>query len=441
MDEQDSIGSRQGDSANHAGASRELDFATLAVHAGHNQPLLGTHPTTVPIYATSTFLSDDAQALDGVLGGTQPGYVYGRYANPTLTALESAMSALLGAKDGCTIAFSSGMSALSAALMLCELEPGDTVLAGAELYGASHTLLATLFGQFGVRVRFADMADLAAVRQALEEQPTPRAILFETISNPLIRVADVPGICAAAHAVGALAIADTTFTPPPVLQPLRYGVDIVVQSATKYIGGHGDVVGGLVTVASPDRVAALRQISKLGGAILGPFEAFLIARGLRTLALRLERQCANAAALAERLADHPQIAAVHYPGLASHPQHALAETLLVHPYWGAMLAIDIQDAEYADVLRFFDALRLVLPATTLGDIFTEVSYPLMSSHREWSPAQLRRVGITPGIVRISAGIEHIEDIAADFEQALAVVGRKAVATKRNNKRSKVKGAR
>ncbi|HET8907641.1 MAG TPA: PLP-dependent aspartate aminotransferase family protein [Ktedonobacterales bacterium] len=405
-----------------------IGFATRAVHAGLNPSLQGTRPTTVPIYTATTFLSHDAQALDGVLAGAQPGYVYGRYANPTLTSLESAMSALLGVDDANTVAFSSGMAALHAALFLCELEPGDTVLAGSELYGASHTMLATLFGQFGVRVRFANMADLASVRAALGEEPTPRAVLFETISNPLIRVADVAGISSAARAVGALTIADTTFTPPPILQPLPLGVDIVVQSATKYIGGHGDVMGGLLTVADPDRVVALRQISKLGGAILGPFEAFLIARGLRTLAIRLERQCENAATLARRLTEHPRIAAVHYPGLVSHPQHTLAETLLTRPYWGAMLALDIKDAAYDDVLRFFDALKLVLPATTLGDIFTEVSYPLMSSHREWSPAQLRRVGITPGIVRVSVGIENIEDIVADFEQALAAIEKPTVTT-------------
>jgi cystathionine gamma-synthase/methionine-gamma-lyase len=377
----------------------------------------------VPIYAAATFLSDDAQGLDGVLAGTRPGYVYGRYGNPTLTSLETTVSALLDAPANGTIAFSSGMAALHAALLLCELEPGATVLAATELYGASHTLLATLFGQFDVQVRFADMANLAEVEDALRQQPTPRVVLFETLSNPLIKVADAPGICAAARAVGALTIADTTFTPPPLFQPLAHGVDIVVQSATKYLSGHGDVVGGLVTVADPDRVETLRQISKLAGAILGPFEAFLITRGLRTLPLRVSRQCENAATLARRLADHPQVAQVHYPGLPSHPHHTLASQLLARPYGGAMLAFEIAGAQYADVLRFIDALQLVLPATTLGDVYTEVSYPLMSSHREWSPGQLRRAGITPGIVRVSVGIEESDDIVYDMEQALASLTR------------------
>ncbi len=401
---------------------REQGFATRAVHSGLNPKLEGTHPTAVPIYATTTFLGDDADALDGVLGGTRPGYVYGRYGNPTVASLEEAASALMGAHETATIAFSSGMAALHAALLLCELEPGSVVLAGSELYGASHTLLATLFGSFDVQTRFVDMADLDAVKQALRESPAPRVVLFETLSNPLIKLADVPGICAAAREVGALTIVDSTFTPPPLIQPLALGADIVIHSATKYIGGHGDVMGGLVTVADTDRVAALRQISKLAGSILGPFEAFLIARGLRTLVLRVTRQSENAASLAQWLSEQPQVAKVHYPGLPTHPQHALAERLLARPYWGAMLAFEITGAEYADVLSFFDALKLVLPCTTLGDIFTEVSYPLMSSHREWSPAQLRRAGITPGVVRVSAGIEDIEDIIADFEQALASVG-------------------
>ena len=166
-------------------------------------------------------------------------------------------------------------------------------------------------------------------------------MLFETLSNPLIKLADVPGICAAAREVGALSIVDSTFTPPPLIQPLAHGADIVIHSATKYIGGHGDVMGGLVTVADTDRVAALRQISKLAGSILGPFEAFLIARGLRTLVLRVTRQSENAAALAQWLSEQPQVAKVHYPGLPTHPQHALAERLLARPYWGAMLAFEI----------------------------------------------------------------------------------------------------
>jgi cystathionine beta-lyase/cystathionine gamma-synthase len=351
-----------------------------------------------------------------VLGGTRKGYVYGRYANPTVSAVEEAVTALEGAAG--TVAFGSGMAALHAALLLCELTPGATVLAGTDLYGASHTLLAALLGPFEVETRFVDMTDLGAVQQALAGAKGVRAMLFETVSNPLIKVADVEGICTAARAAGALSIVDSTFTPPPLVNALNLGADIVVHSATKYFGGHGDVTGGLVSVAQQAHEGTLREIVKLTGAVLGPFEAYLIGRGIKTLPLRVRQQCENAAALASWLVEQPVIERVNYPGLPDHSQHELASKLLRRPYYGAMLSFEIKGAGRDEVFRFFDALRLVIPAATLGDVYTEVSYPVISSHRGWSPAQLRRTGITPGLVRVSAGIEDIEDIIADIEQAL-----------------------
>ncbi len=393
-------------------------IGTLAVHAGTNLPNDGTRATNVPIYATSTFLSEDAQALDDVFSGTRNGYVYGRYGNPTVNALEAAITALEGA--AATVAFSSGMAALHAALLLCELEPGSVVLAGTDLYGASHTLLNTLLGQFGVQTRFVDVTNLGAVENALAETPRPGAILFEVISNPLMKVADVRKVCALAKAAGAYSIVDSTFTPPPLLQPLAHGADIVMHSATKYFGGHGDVIGGTVSIADPNSAPSLRQISKLAGAILGPFEAFLINRGVKTLVVRLRQQCENAAKLAAWLAQQPQVLHVYYPGSTDHPQHELATEMLRGPYSGAMLAFEVRDAGRDEIFRLFDSFKMVIPATTLGDVYTEVSYPVMSSHREWSPAQLRRSGITPSLVRVSCGIEEIEDIIADFRQALAL---------------------
>lgn len=398
--------------------NKDRGFATRAVHAGLFPAQDGTRPTNVPIYATSTFLSEDAQALDDVFSGARQGYVYGRYGNPTVTALETAVNALEG--TAATVAFSSGMAALHAALLLCEPEPGSVVLAGSDLYGASHTLLATLLGQFNVRARFVDMTDLEAVERGMREEPTPLAVLFEPVSNPLIKVADVGAICALAKEVGAISIVDATFTPPPLMQPVEVGADIVMHSATKYMGGHGDVIGGLVSVADPARENSLRQISKLAGSILGPFEAFLISRGIKTLAVRVRQQCRNASALAQWLSEQPAVARVHYPGLTTHPQHELATRLINGPNPGAMLAFEVEGAGQQEIFRLFDAFQLVIPATTLGDVYTEVSYPVMSSHREWSPAQLRRAGITPGLVRVSVGIEDIEDIIEDFKQALKV---------------------
>ena len=395
--------------------------ATRAVHAGSHADLRGTRPSNVPIYASSTFLSPDAAMLDEVLGGTQPGYVYGRYANPTVAALEEAILSLEGA--AATVVFGSGMAALHAAFLLCELEPGATVLAGSDLYGASHTLLATLLGQFEVQTSFADMTDFEAVEQALRMEPRPRAMLFETASNPLIKVADVPRLCELARSLGVLTIVDATFTPPPILQPLALGADIVMHSDTKYFGGHGDVTGGHVSIANPELEPTLRQISRLAGAILGPFEAFLISRGVKTLIVRVKQQCENASILAQWLAGHPLVAKVHYPGLPEHPQHEIAARLFSPPYMGAMLSFEIAGAGKADVLRFMDSLQLIIPATTLGDVYTEVSYSLISSHRDWAPAQLRRAGITEGLVRVSVGIEDIEDVIEDIDAALhAAVG-------------------
>jgi len=408
--------------------SKYIGFGTRAVHAGMFPEQDGTRPTNVPIYASSTFLSENTQALDDVFSGARGGYVYGRYGNPTVTALETAVSALEGAAG--TVAFSSGMAALHAALLLCEPEPGSVVLAGTDLYGASHTLLATLLGQFNVGTRFVDMTDTEAVGRALAEDPTPGVVLFEPVSNPLIKVADVPAICALAKAAGVITIVDNTFTPPPLLQPLAHGADIVMHSATKYLGGHGDVIGGLVSVADPDRDATLRQISKLAGSILGPFEAFLISRGIKTLEVRLERQCRNAASLARWLSEDPAVGRVYYPGLLDHRQYDLASRIIKGENRGAMLAFEVERAGREEIFRLFDSFELVLPATTLGDVYTEVSYPVMSSHREWSPAQLRRAGITPGLVRVSAGIEDIADITADFEQALAHVVQVPAAAKR-----------
>jgi cystathionine gamma-synthase/methionine-gamma-lyase len=392
--------------------------ATQAVHAGRRVDLAGTEPTGVPIYATSTFVAEDAATLSDVLGGERAGYVYGRYANPTVTALEQQVAALDGA--AATVAFASGMAALHAAFLLCELEPGATVLAASDLYGATHTLLTGLLGPFGVEARFADMTDGAAVAAALAEA-RPRAVLFEVLSNPLLKVADLPALVAQAHAAGALVLVDSTFTPPPLLRPLAHGADIVIHSATKYLGGHGDATGGLVSLADGDRAAPLRRIARLGGAILSPFEAFLIERGVKTLALRVRQQCANALALADWLAEHPHVARVHYPGRADHPQHAVAARLLPPPHGAGVLAFEIAGAGQAEIYRLFDALRLIVPATTLGDVHSEVLYPVMASHRGWAPAQLRRAGITPGLVRLSAGIEDVDDLIGDLAQALARV--------------------
>ena len=392
---------------------RRWSLATLAVHAGR-PPRVGGQPLSVPIYHAASFVFESAETLDAVLGGERPDFVYSRYANPTVVALEEAVATLEGA-DG-AVAFASGMAAIHAALLATGLRSGDALLASQDCYGMTRTLLEALFASLGVRVRFVDACDHAAVEAALAAE-RPRALLVETVSNPLLRIADLPALAALAHAVGAALVVDATFTPPPLLQPLRFGADLVVHSATKYLGGHDDVTGGLVA-GSADRVAELRNLVKLVGGVLSPAEAYLTLRGIKTLALRIERQCRNALAVAEWLAAHPRIERVSYPGLPSHPQHALARRLFAPGLFGGMVAFDLRGGDRAAVFAFMDRLRLVRPAPTLGDVYSLLLYPAIASHRALTPELRRRLGIGDGLVRLSVGIEDSQDIIADLASAL-----------------------
>ncbi len=391
--------------------------ATQAVHAG-KADLHGARPSSTPIYASSAFRSDSAAQLDAILGG-EAGFVYSRYANPTTTALENVIAALEGA-TAC-VAFGSGMAALHGALLSCGLKSGDTVLCAEEIYGASQSLIQQLLGPLGVRLQLVDITDLTAVMEALEAGNV-RVLLFEPLSNPLLKIADVMTLCDMARMMDALSIVDATFTPPPLMRVLDDHADFALHSATKYFGGHGDATGGVVSVRDENLAAKLRQVQTLGGAVLSPFEAFLLLRGVKTLPLRMREQCRNAAHVAAWLTEREEVSRVFYPGLQTHPQHDLAARLLEkqnsEPLFGAMLAFEIKNAGRDEVFRFMDALRLVEPVATLGDVQSEVSYPIISSHRAWSEERLSRAGITPGVLRLSVGIEDVADIIADLEQAL-----------------------
>jgi cystathionine gamma-synthase/methionine-gamma-lyase len=312
------------------------------------------------------------------------------------------------------------MAALHGALLGAGLEAGDRVVASRDIYGATFALLSTLFPTLGVEATFVDGNDLAQVADAVAEK-RPKVVLVETITNPLMFVTDLPRIIEIARQAGAYVLVDNTFASPYLVQPLRLGADIVVHSATKYLGGHGDVTGGVV-VASGPILLNLHNLIKLTGGILGPFEAWITLRGVKTLALRVERQCQNALRVARWLAGHRRVAKVNYPGLAEHPQHALATRLLRSGCYGGMISFELADDGQDGVLRFMEALRLCLPVTTLGDVYTELLYPAMSSHRALTPAQRAAFGIGEGLVRMSVGIEDAEDIIADLDQALASTG-------------------
>lgn len=390
-------------------------FNTRVVHGGE-QRQTPNGPTSTPIYTSTTFQQPDMETMDAVFAGEQEGYVYQRYGNPTNTALETVLADL--ESGTAAVSFASGMAALHAALLSCELQAGDVVLCSRDIYGASRGLLNSVFSPLGIDTRLADFTDMAELESALFEPPHPKVALFEPISNPILKVADVVGVSNLAHKAGTIVIADNTFCSPWLFRPLENEADIVVHSATKYISGHADATGGAVIVKDRERAAQLRLLSKLVGGILGPFEASMIHRGVKTLALRMERQCLNALKLAQFLSKRPQVAKVYYPGLPEHPQNDIASIQFCNNSFGAMVAIEIAGASRARAFRFMNALKLALPVTTLGDVYTEVLYPPMSSHREWTPGQRQRSGITDGTLRISVGIEHIDDILADFKQAL-----------------------
>jgi cystathionine gamma-synthase/methionine-gamma-lyase len=308
------------------------------------------------------------------------------------------------------------MAGIHAALLAAGLHAGAGIVAALDVYGATYTLVKNLLTQLGAQVKLVDITDPASVEAALAEV-RPVAMIAETISNPLLKVADVPALATLAHRYGAQLLIDNTFASPYLFTPLAFGADYVIHSATKYIGGHGDVLAGVVITSAENR-RKLYELNKLIGSLLGPFEAWLALRGLKTLPLRMRQQCANAARIADWLAQNPKIRQVNYPGLAAHPQHALAQRLIGERGYGGMLSFEIAEADQARVFRFMERLQLCLPATTLGDIYTLVLHPATSSHRSLSEAEREKIGIRPGLVRLSAGIEDAEDIIADLAQAL-----------------------
>jgi cystathionine beta-lyase/cystathionine gamma-synthase len=387
---------------------------TEAVHAGERAPRPDFTPVSTPIYPSVGYLYDDMADLDGVFGGERAGFVYPRYGSPTVGAFEEAVAALEGAEA--SVAYASGMAAVHATILGAGVRAGSAVVAAADLYGATYALLDRTFRSLGVRVRFVDITDLDHLAQAVAEDQ-PNAIVCEIISNPLMKVAHVPALGELAHAAGAALIVDTTFASPYLFRPLEHGAHYALHSATKYLGGHGDIMAGVVA-SSTDRCHDLREQQKLLGANLGPQEAWLALRGLKTLPLRMRQHCANAQKVAEWLAGHPAVSQVYYPGLPGHPQHAIAARLFGGRGYGGMLSFDLRDSGQAGVFRFMEALELVLPATTLGDVYSLTLYPAHSSHRQIAPEVRAALGIGDGLVRVSVGIEAAEDIIADLAQAL-----------------------
>ena len=383
---------------------------TKVVSGARTLPPGGGVPVVPPLVQSVAFDYASLAEQDAVFGGEQDGYVYGRYGTPTTAALE----VLLAELDELPRAtcFASGMSALHA---LLTAHRGRLVVQE-DCYGGTRALAERLRTEDGREVRFVDPTDPSAVAAAV----IPGAlVLVEAISNPLLRVVDVAAVAGAAHAAGGTVAVDATFATPVLLRPALHGADVVLHSLTKYLNGHGDVMGG--SVAGGEELGArLADRVQLDGAYLAPHEAWLCIRGLRTLELRVRRQCESALLIATHLASHPKIGTVRYPGLAEHPQHELATRQLGGLY-GGVVGATLRVDERAAAIRFLDALELAASATTVGDLFTEVLYPPVSSHRRLDAAERARLGMSEGFVRISVGIEDPADIIEDLDAALQKV--------------------
>ena len=391
-----------------------MKIQTKAVHAGDRRKS-GPHvPVTTPIHTATSYFYESMAQLDRVFGDEEKGYCYARYDNPSTGALEDLMCALEGGDTA--LACASGMAALHAAIATALTDGPKSIVAANAMYGATVGLLMNVFEPMGIAVRFADVCNLEALRAAVADAK-PGCIVMETISNPLLRVGEIDKIAGIAKEAGAALVVDHTFGTPLLARPLELGADFSVHSVTKYLAGHGDVLGGAV-ITNKQHGDTLRSLGRTIGPVLGPFESYLTMRGIKTFPLRMERQCANACRVASWLASHPLVERVYFTGDPQHPDAAAIRRLFPEGLYGAMVSFEIRDAGRERIFGFMDALKMIVRATSLGDVHTMMLYPVMSSHRELSPKHRQRMGIRDNLVRLSVGIEAAEDIIADLEQAL-----------------------
>lgn len=392
-----------------------MKFESQVVHAGDRKRTPSTAvPSTTPIHLASTYFYDSAEKLDRIFGNEEEGPSYSRYANPTNGALEELTTALDNGHG--SLATASGMAALQIAFQTALLDRPHSIVSSGSIYGATVKLLDQVLAPFGVDVTYVDMCDLDAVEKAIEKHQ-PGCVFTETMSNPLLRVGRIDKIAEMARAGGAAFVVDSTFSTPMMIRPLDLGANIVVHSLTKYLAGHGDVLGGVV-VSDAEHHETLRRLSRIVGGTLGPFESYLTMRGIKTLALRFERQCRNAQKLAACLKNHPCVERVYHCSDPNHPDAETIQELFAPGLYGAILSFEIKGADKAAVLRFMNRLKMVVPGSSLGDVHTLLLYPASASHRDVSPKMRERMGIRENLVRVGAGIEAVEDIMADLDAAL-----------------------
>ncbi|GED33167.1 methionine gamma-lyase [Brevibacillus centrosporus] len=391
-------------------AQKKQGRSTTAIHAGyHADPQTGALAT--PIYQTSTFVFASTEEGARRFAGEEAGYVYSRLGNPTVTVLEEKIAALEKAEAG--LAFASGMAAVSAVLMAL-VKSGDHILGTKGLYGCTYGLLNLMQDRFGVTYSLCDMTDEESIRQKL--MPTTRVIYVETPINPTMELVDLKLVAKIAKEIGACVVVDNTFMSPYLQRPIEHGCDIVIHSATKFIGGHGDVIAGVAagpqSIMDTIRMTSLKDI----GGIIGPFDAYLLIRGLKTLGVRMDRHCENGQKVAEFLDQHPKVAKVHYPGLSRFPQYELACRQM--DGFGGLLAFELKGGMEAGI-RMMNNVQLCKRAVSLGDVDSLIQHPASMTHSIIPLQEREKMGITDGLIRLSVGIEDIEDILDDLEAALA----------------------
>jgi len=382
--------------------------ATALIHAGETG--LGTAaPLTTPIYETATFVFESAKELLAYNEGRSSKYLYSRYGNPTIVSVEQKLAALDRAER--SLLFSSGMAAIATTLM-AHLKAGDEVVCSAAIYGGTLHLLDDLLTKFGIESRFVSLAQLSEPEAAIGERT--RVVWFESPINPTLRCVDVERIAAACRARRVLSVIDNTFASPINQQPLALGVDLAMQSATKYLNGHSDVTGGVVS-GRRELVDPIEKVRRQIGTVMDPYPAYALGRGLKTLPLRIARHNASALAIAEFLTKDRRVSEVLYPGLASHPDHEIARKQMTG--FGGMVCFDV-GGDYSRAESLYDRLRIIKRAASLGGVESLISMPVLTSHWGHTDRQLEEAGVTRGMLRLSVGLEDVEDLIADLDQAL-----------------------
>ncbi|OSZ82004.1 cystathionine gamma-synthase [Chitinophagaceae bacterium IBVUCB1] len=405
-----------------SGANNSTGFDTLCIHGGHKAENNRAHLT--PIYATSTYTFDSAEQGIAVFKGEEQGYIYGRFGSPTTNEVEEKIALLeaYGLQDGAgnplqlkAILHASGMAAITT-MLLANLQAGDTIITHHSLYGGTQEMIDKILPNIGIRVTIVDFHDTASVEAAIKADKSIRLMYIETPANPTLQCVDMQALAAIGKANGLIVCADNTFATPYLQQPFKYDVDFVMHSTTKFLNGHGTAIGGILVGRDLEKMkTTVTKTHRLLGGNSNSFEAFLLNNGLRTFALRMERHCSNAEKVAQFLEQHPAVTKVNYLGLSSHPDHAIAMRQMKHA--GAMLSFELKGGFDAGT-RFINKLKLCISAVSLGTCDTLISHPASTTHFGVKKEDRERFGITDGLIRMSVGIENVEDIINDLKQAL-----------------------